>query len=132
MSIKSEDFLRNYLNTYSPTGFESEGQKVWMEYLAPYVDDFIIDPYGTCVGVVNPGTDYKVVIEAHADEIAWYVNYISSDGFIYLLRNGGSDHIIAPAKRVKIFTDNGIRDGIFGWPAIHTRKRGSKDEVPTL
>ena len=25
-------FLENYLNNPSPTGYESEGQKMWMEY----------------------------------------------------------------------------------------------------
>lgn len=131
MDNHSRDFLYRYLNNFSPTGFESEGQKIWMEYLRPYVDDFIIDPYGSVAAVINPGTDYKVVLEAHADEISWFVSYINSDGFIYVKRNGGSDHIIAPAKRVRIFGDKGEVRGVFGWPAIHTRKSGS-DEAPKL
>ena len=127
----SQTFLYEYLNNPSPTGFEASGQKIWMKYLEPYVDEFITDPYGSVVGVINPGTDYKVVLEAHADEISWFVNYINSDGFIYLKRNGGSDHMIAPAKRVNIFSDKGIVKGVFGWPAIHTRKNG-KEETPKL
>jgi putative aminopeptidase FrvX len=131
MKHLEEDFLTRYLNNPSPTGFEAEGQKIWMEFLKPYVDEFITDTYGTAVAVINPGTDYKVVLEAHADEISWFVNYINSDGFIYVKRNGGSDHMIAPAKRVNIFTDKGIVKGVFGWPAIHTRKNG-KEETPKL
>jgi len=72
-----------------------------------------------------------VVIEAHADEISWFVNYISPDGLIYVLRNGGSDHQIAPSKRVNIHTDQGIRKAVFGWPAIHTRNSKEKEESPT-
>jgi putative aminopeptidase FrvX len=45
-----------------------------MEYLKPYVDTFITDTYGTAVGIINPDAP-KVVIEGHADEISWYVNY---------------------------------------------------------
>lgn len=119
---KSEVFLEKYLNTPSPTGFEAEGQKVWLDYLKPYIDEWHLDNYGTAYGVINPGQDYKVVIEAHADEISWFVNYISDDGFLSVIRNGGSDHQIAPAKRVNIFTKKGIVKGIFGWPAIHTRR----------
>ena len=130
MKKEALDFMRAYLNAYSPTGFEVEGQKVWMDYLTPYVDEFITDTYGTAVGVVNPGKAYKVVIEAHADEISWFVSYISADGFIYVKKNGGSDHQIAPAKRVKIFGDKGIVNGVFGWPAIHTRKKGAKEVSP--
>ena len=105
--------------------------KIWLDYIKPYVDSHIVDTYGTVVGVINPEHEYKVVIEAHADEISWFVHYITKEGFIYLVRNGGSDHQIAPSKRVNIHTDNGIIDAVFGWPAIHTR-RGGKEEVPKL
>ncbi|TXE06548.1 M42 family metallopeptidase [Gelidibacter salicanalis] len=126
---KSLEFLENYLNNASPTGYEWTGQKLWMEYLKPYVDEFITDTYGTAVGVINPKAKYKVVIEGHADEISWYVNYISDNGLIYVIRNGGSDHQIAPSKIVNIHTKNGIVKGVFGWPAIHTRDK-TKEEAP--
>jgi len=127
----SIDFLEQYLNNASPTGYEAGGQKLWMEYIKPYVDTFITDTYGTAVGVINPDAKYKVVIEGHADEISWYVNYITDDGLIYVIRNGGSDHQIAPSKRVNIHTKNGIVTGVFGWPAIHTRNR-DKEENPKI
>ncbi len=127
----SIEFLRNYLNNSSPTGFESSGQKLWLDYVKPYIDDHFVDNYGTAVGVINPKADFKVVIEAHADEISWFVNYITNDGLIYVCRNGGSDHMIAPSKRVNIYGDKGIVKGIFGWPAIHVREAG-KEEAPSL
>ena len=131
LNKKSIDFLEKYLNNASPTGYESDGQKIWMAYLKPYVDTFITDNYGTAVGVINPDAEFKVVIEGHADEISWYVNYITPEGLIYVIRNGGSDHQIAPSKIVNIHTKKGIVKGVFGWPAIHTRISG-KEEAPTL
>ena len=129
LNKKSMDFLENYLNNASPTGYEWDGQKIWMDYLKPYVDEFFTDTYGTAVGVINPKAKYKVVIEGHADEISWYVNYISDKGLIYVVRNGGSDHQIAPSKVVNIHTKKGIVKGVFGWPAIHTRSK-AKEEPP--
>jgi len=129
---KSEDFLYKYLNNASPTGFETPGQKIWLEYIKPFVDEWHLDNYGTAYGVINPGQDYRVVIEAHADEIGWYVNYISDNGFIQVIRNGGSDHIIAPSMRVNIHTKKGIVKGVFGWPAIHTRKGKDENMSPTM
>jgi putative aminopeptidase FrvX len=131
LNDKSLKFLKDYLNNASPTGFESPGQKMWLNYIKPYIDDYFVDTYGTVVGVINPKAQYKVVIEAHADEISWFVHYITKDGFIYLRRNGGSDHQIAPSKRVNIHTDKGIVKGVFGWPAIHVRD-AAKEETPTL
>jgi putative aminopeptidase FrvX len=127
----SLSFLENYLNIASPTGYESSGQKIWIDYVTPYVDKIITDTYGTAVGIINPDAAYKVVIEGHADEISWYVNYITDDGLIYVIRNGGSDHQIAPSMRVNIHTKKGIVKGVFGWPAIHTRNR-SKEETPKI
>lgn len=132
LNKKSLQFLESYINNPSPTGFEDGGQQMWLKYLEPYIDDYISDTYGSVAGIINPGHDYKVVIEAHADEISWFVHYITPEGFIYLRRNGGSDHMIAPSKRVNIFTDKGIVKGIFGWPAIHTRSPRDKEETPNL
>ena len=131
LNKKSLTFLENYINNPSPTGFESEGQKMWLDYIKSYIDDYFVDTYGTVVGIVNPEAEYKVVIEAHADEISWFVHYITKEGFIYLRRNGGSDHQIAPSKRVNIHTKKGIVKAVFGWPAIHTR-HGGEEKSPKL
>ena len=131
LTENSRKFLYSYLNTASPTGFESAGQKIWLNYLKPYIDESYVDTYGTAVGVINPKAEYKVVIEAHADEISWFVHYITKDGFVYVCRNGGSDHQIAPSKRVNIHGEKGIVKAVFGWPAIHVREPG-KEETPTL
>jgi len=131
MDKKSKKFLFDYLNNSSPTGFESSGQQIWLDYIKPYIDDRMIDVYGTAVGIINPKAAYKVVIEAHADEISWFVNYITEEGYIYVRRNGGSDHQIAPSMRVNIYTEKGIVKGVFGWPAIHVRD-ASKEEAPSL
>ncbi|MGB1021148.1 MAG: M42 family metallopeptidase [Flavobacteriaceae bacterium] len=128
---KALTFLEQYLNNAAPTGYESNGQKLWMDYMKPYVDTFITDTYGSVVGVINPEADYRVVIEGHSDEISWYVNYVTDKGLIYVVRNGGSDHQIAPSKWVNIHTKKGMVKGVFGWPAIHTRKAG-KEETPKL
>ncbi len=123
-------FMKTLLNTPSPTGFETPGQKIWLEYITPFVDETFTDPYGTAVGVINPKAPFKVVIEAHADEISWFVNYISGDGLIYLKRNGGVDHQIAPAKRVFIHGKKGPVKAVFGWPAIHTRMSNAESKEP--
>src|SRR6218665_3688981 len=129
----SYSFLKNYINNASPVGFETWGQKLWLEYLKPFVDTSFVDPYGTAVGIINPEAPFKVVIEAHADEISWFVNYITNDGLIYLKRNGGVDHQIAPAKRVLIHGKKGIVKAVFGWPAIHTRMgAGEKETQPKV
>src|ERR1700709_1271242 len=134
LTAHSMGFLKNYINNASPVGFESSGQRLWMDYLKPYVDSHFTDPYGTAVGVINPKAPFKVVIEAHADEISWFVNYINNEGLLYLKRNGGVDHQVAPAQRVFIHGKKGTVPAVFGWPAIHTRMGNpdSKEQQPKV
>ncbi len=129
----SKEFLYEYLNAYSPVAQESEGQKVWTDYLYKYVDEIHHDHYGTAYGVIKSGVKNakKVVIEAHCDEISWMISHIDSDGYVYVVRHGGSDQQIAPSKTVVIHTrKNGKVKGVFGWPAVHVRK--GKEQAPSL
>jgi putative aminopeptidase FrvX len=129
ITADSFQFFKNYINTPTPVGFESIGQKLWIDNVKPYVDEVFTDPYGSAVGVVNKSNAFKVVIEAHVDEISWYVNYITNEGLMYLKRNGGVDHQIAPGQRVLIHGKKGAVKAVFGWPAIHTRL-SSQDKEP--
>ena len=132
ITAASEKFLYAYLNNASPTGFEAEGQKLWLDYLRPYIDEWHLDNYGTAYAVINPGQPFRVVIEGHADEISWFVNHIDDNGFINVVRNGGSDQMIAPSKRVNIHTKKGYVKGVFGWPAIHVRHGKDADLKPEM
>lgn len=132
MDKKALSFFEDYINNPSPTSYEWKGQQMWLKYLDPFIDEYRLDNYGTAYGIINPESDFKVVIEAHADEISWMVQYVTDEGLIYVIRNGGADHQIAPSKRVNIHTkSNGFVRGVFGWPAIHLRTKG-KEETPNV
>ncbi|MDI9357838.1 MAG: M20/M25/M40 family metallo-hydrolase [Phycisphaerales bacterium] len=120
------NFLKSYLDANSPVGFEYTGQKIWLDYIKKFVQSSFVDPYGTAVGVFNKSHPFKVVIEAHVDEISWFVNYINSNGLLYLKKNGGSDVQITPSMRVFIHGKKGKVKGVFGWPAIHLRRTESE------
>lgn len=127
--MKKEQFLEKYLNTQAPTGWETAGQQAWLDYIRPVVDETFTDAYGTAVGIVKgDGTNYKVVLEAHADEIGWTVSHIDSKGYISVVKNGGSDEMVAPGQRVNIMSKHGNVRGVFGWIAIHERE----DELPNV
>jgi len=130
INATSYQFLKEYINNPSPVGFESSGQKIRLTYSSHYVDTTFTDTYSRAVGVINPDAPFKVVIEAHADEISWFVNYINDQGLIHLKRNGGVDHQIAPSMRVWIHGKKGPVKAVFGWPAIHTRMSNPEQKEP--
>jgi putative aminopeptidase FrvX len=132
MNIPEDDlnFLKEYIRTPSPSGHEQEAQKCWLQYIRPYIDDYIVDLPGSVAGIINPGQKYKVVIEAHVDQVCYYVSYIDKKGYISVVKIGGADPVIAPSKEVIIHTEQGMVKGIFGWPAPHVR--ASSENTPSL
>ncbi|HLX70388.1 MAG TPA: M42 family metallopeptidase [Verrucomicrobiae bacterium] len=133
MREKSLNFLRKLVNTPSPTGHEVRGQRVWLDYVKPFADETFSDAYGNCVAVLNKGGSPRVMLAAHADEIAMAVNYISEDGFIYVRKMGGIDAAITKAQRVTIHTRDGAIKGVVGNVAPHlTRGDDDKPRVPKM
>ncbi len=128
----SKEFLYEYLNAYSPVGRESEGQKIWINYIKQFTSNINVDSYGSAWGLLKSNKEghdllnnkfKKIVIEAHCDEIAWQISNIEKDGFIRVNKAGGSDNMIAASKSVLIHTHDGKKiKGVFGSNAIHMRK----------
>src|SRR5579864_1155092 len=125
MREQSLAFLERLVNTPSPVGHEVRGQRVWLDYAKKYADTTYSDAYGNCVAVLNKGGSPRLMLAAHADEIAMAVNYIDADGFIYVRKMGGIDAAITKAQRVTIHTRKGPVKGVVGNVAPHlTRQEG--------
>jgi putative aminopeptidase FrvX len=124
--------LFTLLNTPSPAGFESEGQKVWMHYVGSFADSLENDAYGNAWATLNGnGSAARVMLEAHADEIGFMIQNITEDGFLYVTRIGGSDRAIARGKRLKILGDKGPVIAVIGNTAIHIRDK-ENDKIPEV
>ena len=119
MRDQSLNFLRTLVNTPSPTGHEVAGQRVWLDYVKPYAEETFSDAYGNCVAVLNKGGSPRIMLAAHADEIAMAVNFITEEGYIYVLKVGGVDAAITKAQRVLIHTRTGPILGVVGNVAPH-------------
>lgn len=117
---EAQNFLEELIITPSPTGYESEGQHVWKDYIADYADKVESDAYGSALAKIETNSIVPtVMIEAHADEIGMVVQHISEDGFVTLNKLGGSDSTIARAKRIYIHNKKGCVNGVIGNTAIH-------------
>src|ERR1041385_7145504 len=123
MREESLDFLRRLVNTPSPSGHETRGQRVWLDYVEPYGEETFSDAYGNCVAVLNKGGSPRIMLAGHADEIAMAVNYIDENGFIYVRKMGGVDAAITKAQGVVIHTKRGPVKGVVGNVAPHLTKQ---------
>jgi endoglucanase len=132
MRAESLDFLKHLVNTPSPSGHETRGQRIWLDYVKAYADETFSDAYGNCVAVLNKGGSPRLMLAAHADEIALVVNYLDENGFIYVRKLGGVDAAITKAQRVVIHTRQGPVKGVVGNVAPHLTKQEGDRKVPKI
>src|SRR5271170_6725430 len=132
MRDKSLQFLERLVNTPSPSGHEARGQRVWLDYVAPFADETFSDSYGNTVAVLNKGGSPRLMLAAHADEIAMVVNYINKQGYIYVRKMGGIDPAITKAQRVVIHSKNGPVKGVVGNVAPHLTKSDPDRKAPKM
>lgn len=132
MRPQSLEFLKTLVNTPSPVGHETRGQRIWLDYAAQFAEETFSDAYGNCVAVLNKGGGPRIMLAGHADEIAMAVNYIDESGYLYVKRMGGVDAAIMKAQRVQIHTRTGIVKAVVGNVAPHLTKQEGDSKPPKI
>ncbi|SHH33410.1 zinc-binding metallopeptidase family protein [Halobaculum gomorrense] len=121
-------FLDDLLTTPSPSGFETDGQRVWVEYVRRFADDVWTDAYGNAVAVHEGGGDGpEIAFAGHADEIGFMIRRITDEGFVRLTRVGGSDRTVSKGQHVTVHAAEGPVQGVIGQTAIHLRDPENDD-----
>ncbi|MHC4562378.1 MAG: zinc-binding metallopeptidase family protein [Planctomycetota bacterium] len=128
MRAESVDFLREYLNTPSPTSFEGPGQRVWCEYARQFTDEVTSDAYGNCRAVINPGKGPRIVLDGHGDEVGMMVKHITDEGFLRIQFMGQVDAVRMPGQRVEIHTEKGSVLGVVCLIPMHIARQLAKDK----
>ena len=139
-SIRPESlaFLKELLDTPSPSGFEREGQRVWMKYARQFATKAWNDSYNNCFASFGPeGKDVPTLaICGHADEIGLMVNHFDDKGFVYAKAIGGIDVGSIVGKRVRFNSSvSGVKNpviGLIGATAIHLQDKSQDGKVRKL
>jgi len=127
MDERRREFLDDLLTTASPSGFETAGQRVWLDYVREFADEVYTDDYGNAVAVSEGGGDGpSVALAGHGDEIGFMVREIDDDGFLRLTAIGGSDRTVTRGQHVTVHTDDGAVQAVVGQDAIHVRDADSE------
>jgi endoglucanase len=128
MDDASREFLEDLLSTHSPSGFETRGQRVWVDYVSAFADDVRTDAYGNAVAVVEgSGKGPELALAGHADEIGFIVRDVTDEGFLRIGPIGGADRTVSKGQHVTVHTDEGPVAGVVGQTAIHLREQGTEE-----
>ena len=122
MNKVSEEFLKELLESPSPSGYEQPAAACWRRYIKDSVDELIPDVHGNTIAVLNPQAKFKFMLAGHIDEIGLMITHIDEKGYLYTAQIGGMDPSLLVGQRVKIMTKNGEVFGVIGRKAIHQMK----------
>jgi len=126
------DFLRTLAETPSPSGFEDDNLRNWIERVEEVADEVRSDSYGNTTATLNPGCDTSVVVTGHIDEIGLMVNHITEDGYVHVKKVGGIDPGVAQGQRVRIHGGDGAVTGVVGRKPVHLQEDEERKEIPDL
>ena len=135
MRKESMAFLKDLLSTPSPSGFETEIQKICKAYASRYADKVYKDVHGNQYHVLNPEAETRVMLAGHVDEIGLMVNTIDDNGFIGFVPIGGVDAAVLGGQRVQVHGAKGSAPGVIGRKAIHltpAKDRGKALEMHNM
>lgn len=124
--------FKQVLQTPSPSGYEGPLQEVVRQYAAGFADDVKTDVHGNVLAVRNPGAPRRLMLAGHCDQIGLIVQYIDSDGYLYIQSIGGWDPQMLVGQRTTVWTDGGPVLGVIGRKPIHLLTEEERKQVPKL
>ena len=132
MNAEDFAFLKELVETPSPSGYEQPAQRVIKKQLEGIADDFKTDVMGNLIARLAGQGGPRVMLAGHCDEIGFMVQFVDDRGFIYFGAIGGVDSHLSPGQRVKIHTEKGEIPGVIGKKAIHLIEPKDREKVINL
>ncbi len=134
MKKKHVKFLKQLLETPSPTGFEEPAAALVRERLSDVADEITTATMGSVRALLAGAEEGAptLMLAAHMDEIGLMVTYISDEGFLSVASLGGVDAAILPGMRVDVHTASGVLRGVVGRKPIHLIELDERKNVTPL
>jgi len=95
-----KSLIKDLVESWGPTGFETEVTEKIRAYIADRVDECTVDALGNLIAH-KKGSGKKVMFSAHMDEIGIVVTYIDDDGFLRFSNVGGLNVLTMLGGRVR-------------------------------
>ncbi len=97
--------------------------------IEPYVDEVITRRDGSVIALMH-GTDKKIMLEAHIDQVGFVVTQVFDDGFLRIAKVGGPDVRALPASILNVFGKQKVPAVVISVPP-HLQKEKS-DKFPSI
>jgi tetrahedral aminopeptidase len=130
----SLQFLRQLLETPSPSGAEQAIQAVVRDWAARYADEVRTDRHGNLIAVRRPAERRpgapRVMLAGHCDQIGLMVQHVDESGYLYVQPVGGWDMQILLGQRLTVCSRSGPVPGVVARKATHLLTNEERIKVP--
>ncbi len=130
MQDDSLSFLKNLLQTPSPSGFERPVQDVVRSWAGSYAEEVRTDRHGNVIAVLHPSGQPRIMLAGHCDQIALMVQHIDDNGFLYVQPIGGWDMQILLGQNLTVWTREGPVPAVVSRRAPHLLTNEERNKVP--
>src|SRR5438128_9129110 len=130
MHEASLSFLKNLLETPSPSGFERPVQELVRTWAQAHADDVRTDRHGNVIAARNPEGQPRIMLAGHCDQIALMVQHIDENGFLYVQPIGGWDMQVLLGQKLTVWAAGGPVTGVISRKAPHLMTSEERNKVP--
>lgn len=130
MHESSHAFLKNLLETPSPSGFERPIQEVVRKWAGPLADELRTDRHGNVIAALNPTGQPRIMLAGHCDQIGLMIQHIDDAGYLYAQPIGGWDMQILLGQRLTVWAKDGPINAALSRKAPHLLTNEERNKVP--
>lgn len=105
--MKREEFLTALLNSISVSGYEEPLQRIVEREMQGYAEEIRRDEMHNLTCVLNPESQTRIMLSAHADEIGLMISNITEKGTLQVIARGGIVPQTYPGRQVCIKNSRG-------------------------
>ena len=124
------ELLENLCNLPGVAGFEEPVREAIAGIIAPFVDETRADTLGNLIAVRRGTSPFRLMLDAHMDEVGFIVQHIDERGFLTFAPLGGWDPRLFPGHMLTIATRSGsLVRGVIGTHPPHIQKPADREKV---
>ncbi|MEZ4599747.1 MAG: M20/M25/M40 family metallo-hydrolase [Syntrophotaleaceae bacterium] len=128
--MNSYELLEKLCNLPGVTGFEEAVRETIAKIVEPMVDELRVDTLGNLIAIRRGLSGFRLMLDAHMDEIGFLVQHIDEQGFIRIVPVGSWDQRLLPSHLLTIVTADGRRiEGVVGTQPPHILRPFDMDKV---
>ncbi len=129
MEENALQFLKNAIETPSPSGYEQPVQRLVREYIADSAQQVRTDVHGNVIASLGDITGPRLLYAGHCDQIGMLVTNIDEDGYIYAQTIGGWDPQQLIGQAMTVWTKTGPLNAVISRKPIHLLNENERKQV---